>query len=85
VLGLLGLPCTHFVRLQVIARQPLPLTLVAERWHLRMAPTPVPTMPSPAGGQKLPPMVRDPNIMVRACGRLAGGRGTSTRRKPSGF
>jgi hypothetical protein len=37
------------------------------------------------GGEPLPPLVRDPNIMVRARGRLAGGRGTSTRRKPYGF
>jgi hypothetical protein len=81
----LGLPCAHLVRLQVIARQPLPLTLVAERWHLLMAPTPAPTMPPPAGGQTLPPLVSDPNIIVRARGCLAGGRGMSTRGKPSGF
>jgi hypothetical protein len=33
----LGLPCAHHVRLQVVARRPLPLALVAERWHLRLA------------------------------------------------
>jgi hypothetical protein len=34
---MLGLPCAHHVRLQVVARRPLPLALVAERWHLRLA------------------------------------------------
>ena len=80
----LGVPCAHTVRDHIAARRPLPLALVAERWHLRLTLTPAPTMP-PAGDQlPVPPMVRDPNV-VRARGRPAGGRDTSTRRDPSAF